>query len=207
MSFTSIHRRIDQHSAPTPGEPTVEHSRGARVRRLARVASIGALLATVGGGVLAPSASAATLATSGTVGSVGLPTGKCTHYPTWKRLDVTTAAPRIYAPNLRAGGGNDSAWVRYQLLVVDNNRNLVDASTYSGWSAAYDNQAASFTGSNPTFMNIPNYSRVFIVVEWYGMGSAVYQLDQYQIYVKGLSLPYGPADSCAKYTPPGYISA
>ena len=176
-----------------------------RLARLAKMATIGTVVAALGGGLLAQPTSAARLSSSGTIGYVGLPTGECTTYPAWNRLDVALATPTIYAPNVRAGAGNDSAWVRYQVYVIDGNRNLVRSSTASSWVAAYDNRAASFTGSKLTFTNIPNYSTVWIYVEWYGYGSATYQLDTYQLYVKGLTYPYGPASSCAKYVPPGYI--
>jgi hypothetical protein len=205
MNIASVCRRIARHDEPSVDRTAVEHPRGKPLRRMARVASIGALLATVGGGVLAPAASAGVVTQSGSIGYVGLPTGNCTHYPSWSRLDVTTQAPTIYAPNLRAGGGNDSAWVRYQVFVVDSSRTVRAESTVSGWAAAYDNRAATFSGSALTFTSIPNFSTVWMVVEWYGMGSAVYKLDKYQNYVKGLTYPYGPTDSCAKYTPPTYI--
>jgi hypothetical protein len=186
-------------SAAAPGAT----GRRRRLGRLAKLMTIGAALASLGGGLLAQPAAAARITSTGTIGYVGLPTGKCTFYPNWDRLDVTVASPSIYAPNVRAGSGNDSAWVRYQVFVIDSNMNLVRQSTVSSWVAASDNRAAAFTGSSLTFTGIPNLSTVWIWVEFYGYGSAIYNLDSYQIQVAGLS-PNGPADSCAKYTPPTY---
>jgi hypothetical protein len=177
-----------------------------RFRLLAKCLTVGALVASVGGGLIGQPASAARLTSSGTIGYVGLPTGKCTHYPSWKRLDVTVSPPAIYAPDVRAGSGNDSAWVRYEVYAIDRNNNLVTWSNSSAWVTAYDNTPASFTGAPLTFTNIPDFTTVWMYVEWYGAGNAVYKLDSYQLYVKGLSLPYGPADSCWKYTPPGYVT-
>lgn len=181
--------------------PTRPH----RTSRVAKLLMLGVLLVTLAGAISVEAAGAARLSSNGTIGYVGLPSAKCTYFPSWKRLDVNVPSPTIYAPNVRAGGGNDAAWTRYQVFIIDSSRNVVQWSNPSGWALSYDNQAASFTGS-ASFTSIPNYSTVYIWVEWYGAGSAVYKVDNHQIYVSGLTYPYGPADSCSKYTPPGYVS-
>jgi hypothetical protein len=158
-----------------------------------------AVTAAVG---LAPRASAATLITSGTVGYVGLPTATCTFYDAWNRLDVKVSIPAIYAPNVTAGGGNDAAWARYQVMVVDRYHQVVRTSSLSGWAVSYDNQPAAFSGAPVTFTGIPEFSTVRIGVEWsYGgpnSGAAIHKLDQYLLYSGGIG-PYGGLDSCSKW--------
>src|SRR5262245_31629789 len=165
-------------------------------------AAIG-LIASVG--ALAQPASAATLASSGTTGYVGLPTGTCTYYNVWNRLDVKVPIPTIYAPNLYAGAGNDAAWARYQVQIVNRYNQVIWTSTFSGWAASYDNQAASFSGAPLTVTNVPEFSTVRTGVEWshgggVNSGAAIYGLDRYVLYSGGTG-PYGNLDSCFKWTP------
>lgn len=189
----------------TSSESATPRGKGRRrFARLAKLATIAAVVASIAGGVLAQPASAARLSSSGTIGYVGLPTGKCTTYPAWKRLDVAVAPPAIYAPDRWAGAGNDSAWVRYEVYVISRSGSLIRASNSSAWALASDNRAAYFPGADTLFTNVPDFSKVWIYVEWYGLGKAAYALDRYELSVSGLS-SNGPGDSCWKYIPPGYV--
>ena len=167
-----------------------------------RFAGAGLFAACIAVGALAAPASAGQYWSNGPTGYVVQPTGICRYYNAWNRLDAQASPPSIYAPNRFAGSGNDAAWTRYQVVVVDRYGGFVQASTPSGWAASYDNQPATFSGAPVTFTNIPEFSTVHLYVEWVGAGyssSALIRLDRHILYSGG-SGPYGPVDSCSKWT-------
>lgn len=172
-----------------------------KLSKITRLTAVGlaALLGVVG--TVQP-ASAGRYASAGPVGAVGLPTGICTYYNAWNRLDVKVSPPAIYAPNLKAGSWNDSAWARYQVFVYNRYGQMVYKSNFSGWAASYDAQPASFSGAPLTITNIPDVSTVHIGVEWSGAGytgAALYSLDKYLLYSGGMG-PYGGMNACSKWS-------
>jgi hypothetical protein len=174
-----------------------------KVQFIRKAAATAAVAVLVGIGAVAQPAAAGRYAASGSVGYVGLPTGTCTYYNAWNRLDVKVPVPAIYAADLNAGGGNDAAWARYQVYVVDRYGKTVRTSNFSGWAVAYDNRPAAFSGTALTFTNIPEFSTVHIGVEWsaggYAIGAGLYRLDRYVLYSGGMG-PYVAPDSCSKWT-------
>lgn len=173
------------------------------ISKMSKVIVATGLAVMLGVGVVAQPAAALRLYATGPVGYVALPTGTCTYYNGWNRLDVTVPTPTIYAPDQNWGAGNDAAWTRYQVHVVNRYGSIVRTSSFSGWAAAYDNQPATFSGASLTFTDIPEYSTVAIGVEWSPggrtTGAAVYKLDKYVLYSGGMG-PYGGVDSCSKWT-------
>lgn len=152
-------------------------------------------------GLTANKADAATYWSTGAVGSAQLPRGVCKFHNAWGRLDASINAPTIYARDYRAGGGNDWAWVRYRVFVVDSRGQTVQASSYSSWAVAYDNQPAALSGAT-TFQNVPNGARLDIRVEWWNstsmVGALAFRVGHYNHY-SGMVGPLGPMDSCWKH--------
>jgi len=172
-----------------------------KTHRIVRFA-VAAIVASLGVAVAQP-ASAGYVASSGAIGYVGLPAAKCYYKDAWNRLDVEVPAPALYAPNVSTGWGNDAAWARYQVHVMDSaGRGF--STGFSGWSLSYDNRPATFTGAAAYLTGIPDRSKVWITVEWSGANnyrsSGVYVVDTYFLYVGG-SGPFGGMDSCAKWKP------
>lgn len=103
--------------------------------------------------------SAEPYAASGTWGPFDIPTPSCK-----QRLNsnifssITTAyPPRVFAKNLRAGWGNDAAWVRYAVYYVNQSTGATEStSSWSGWSRATDNTPATWSGAGATFSHSSN---------------------------------------------------
>jgi hypothetical protein len=199
-----MNRKIDTDNSQTesPRGPRRGRTALAKIRlssKMFKAMAATALAVAIGLGVTAQPAAAGRYATAGSIGFVVLPTGTCTYRDVWDQLEVKVPAPTIYAPDRNAGGGNDAAWARYRVYVIDQWGNRVRESSFSGWALAYDNWSATFSGGALTFTNIPQYSTVHIGVEWYNIGAAAYSLDRYQLYTKGVG-PVGGMSSCSKWT-------
>ena len=140
----------------------------------ALVAAAAALLAVLAGAV-AP-ASAAIFAGNGSWGyyNVGQATCRSRLYGNTQGVELTAASPIAYAKDLHAGGGNDSAWVRFRVFVVNASTGAtVTSSGYSGWARALDNSAASWSGNTVfTLAGGGNY-RVETRVEWWNSTSQI----------------------------------
>ncbi|GAA1942576.1 hypothetical protein [Nocardioides marmoribigeumensis] len=126
-------------------------------------------------GAMAP-ASAQIFAGNGTWGyyDVGQATCRSRLYGNTQVVDLTAASPRALAKNLHAGGGNDAAWVRFRVFVVNASTGAtVTSSGYSGWKRAWDNSPATWSGGTLfTLAGRGNY-RVETRVEWWNSTSRI----------------------------------
>ena len=146
------------------------------IRRTATalLAAVAALVAVLGGAV-AP-ASAAIFAGSGTWGYYDLGQATCRSrlYGNSQVVDLTAASPRAFAKNVHAGGGNDAAWVRFRVFVVNADTGAtVTSSGYSSWKRAWDNSPATWSGG--TLFNLAGGGRYRVEtrVEWWNSTSRI----------------------------------
>jgi hypothetical protein len=152
-------------------------------------------------------AEASVLATTGTVGPTRTVPGNCIIQDAFGTVTVSTQAPVIYAANYTAGAGNDSAWVRWRSVVIDN----YGGQTSLGWSAyslARDNAPAAYSGAQvlrnlPAFVggdpNRPWAYRLRIEIQWWSgnvkLGASWNATDSFT-YFKGGANVGGYGDSC-----------
>ncbi|MBC9820812.1 hypothetical protein [Terrabacter sp. MAHUQ-38] len=151
-------------------------------------------------------ASAATYASGGYVGSYAAPQIDCRHkiWGTTGVLQMTAPAPTVYARNYRAGAGNDGAYVRYAVYFVDARTGAVlNRTGWSGWSYAYDNRPAAFSGAA---MYSPDWRGSYVVdyrIEWWAPGGATplgwvaHRADRY-FYVAYNNVAGGVWQTCMK---------
>jgi hypothetical protein len=140
----------------------------------------------------------------GAIGPVQLFQGQCFFYPYWSRLDAHSAAPRIWAPNLRRGGGNDAAYARWRLWLVDSAGRTLGSPTYSPYAYVTDNGFAS-PGGAQGFTGVADGARLDVYVEWrtrsnQRIGWAVYHVPSYSMTTGGVG-PTGPLSACARVFP------
>jgi hypothetical protein len=150
--------------------------------------------------VAVPKANAAGFyASGGVIGPSQVRQARCTYQDYFRTLRLSTAAPAVYAPNQRAGGGNDWSWVRWRSFLVDRNGNTIARNNYSEFEAAWDNAPASFA-SGQAFDRVPAGSRIDIRIEWWNstrqIGWVAYRVMSYVKY-NGQVGPLGQLDSCA----------
>ncbi|GAA5019342.1 hypothetical protein GCM10023258_06890 [Terrabacter aeriphilus] len=170
-------------------------------RLLAAVALVvAAVLATV------TPASAAIYDGRGTFGAYVAPQIDCRH-KIWVAtgvLQMTIPAPTVYAHNYRAGAGNDGAYIRYAAYVVDAwTGGVLYRTGWSGWSYAYDNRAAAFSGA-ATYS--PDWRGNYVVdyrIEWWApggtapLGWVAHRADRYP-YADVYTIARGVFSSCYK---------
>jgi hypothetical protein len=106
---------------------------------------------------------------SGATGPVGInePGATCwvRGFPT---RDVYQVTPTIYAHNYYAGAGNDAQWVHFRTKLVDTfSRQTLAYTGWSGWSKAWDNSPAPFSGQQSLRFTGRNSFVVQVDVEWW----------------------------------------
>lgn len=139
-----------------------------------------ALLALVVAAVLtllpAP-AEAARYAGGGYVGWHRTPDVDCRHkiWGSSSVLQMTAPPPTVYAYNARTGGGNDGAWVRYRIFLVDaRTGQTLNSTGWSGFAWALDNRPAAWSGSA---MFSPDARGQYVLdyrIEWWSGGASTY---------------------------------
>lgn len=154
-------------------------------RKLIAVLAIVLALVTVST-VAAGPAQASIYAGGGNFGGYWTPIASCQWkiYGPSSNLVMSAGAPTVFAHNSRAGGGNDSAWVRYRVFVVNANTGAtISSSGYSAWSAAYDNKSAVWAGG-PTVFTQPSSGQYYIDyrIEWNVNGSTAWAADRVSSY-------------------------
>jgi hypothetical protein len=147
------------------------------------------------------------LQTSGRPGTAVIPQAICDVRPYVASHSLFLSAPAIYARDARRRLGNDTALVRWFILLTDANGATLQAHPYSGWGRATDARPATFTGQQ-AFTNLNRYNPALgqfiahgldVVVVWYNnarrrTGSARYRVSSFKI-VQG-EIEY-PAGNCA----------
>jgi hypothetical protein len=146
------------------------------VRRTATalLAAVAALVAVLVGA--AGPASAAIFAGNGSWGyyDIGQATCRSRLYGNSKVVELTAASPRAVAKNLHAGAGNDAAWVRFRVFVVDATTGAtVTSSGYSSWARANDNSFATWSGTTVFSLAGTGSYRVETRVEWWSSTSQI----------------------------------
>ena len=127
-------------------------SAGRRLARLA-VAAIIAVVSLIG---LANPAAAGAYASGGNVGVHYLSQTNCRWIIGDRVLTMNVDPPTIYAFNYRAGGGNDSDYVRYQAYLVDYNTGRALQSTgYSGWASPLTTRLPASTAATSSGCRTP----------------------------------------------------
>ena len=86
--------------------------------------------------------------------------------------DFRVRTPVIFGIDYRTGYGNDSQWVRFKARVVHNTTGATYVpGSWSGWSVAYDNLSAAYSGeqtvSAPRIAWSGQLFRVVVDVEWW----------------------------------------
>ena len=105
---------------------------------------------------------------------VGQATCRSRLYGNSQVVDLTAASPRAYAKNLHAGGGNDAAWVRFRVFVVNANTGAtVTSSSYSSWARATDVSPATWSGGTVFSLTGGGSYRVETRVEWWSSTSQI----------------------------------
>jgi hypothetical protein len=167
------------------------------MRRLVRlgVAVAITLISLVG---LANPAAAAAYAKGGNVGVHYLSLTNCRWLIGDRVLTMNVDPPTIYAFNYRAGGGNDTDYVRYQAYLVDYYTGRTLQSTgYSGWALAGDNAPARFAGG--AVFRPADTGRYYVDyrIEWYYGGAWVAnRVDVMPYYDRNRVGPKGPFNNC-----------
>ena len=150
------------------------------VGRVARgIAALGVGLAalTATTAVTAPAAHADRIASAGPIGPYATNQLHCRHRVFGGGVGVLHAIatpPRVLAPNLRAGAGNDGAWVRYATVLF--NEFTGQAVTKSGWSRfawATDNRLAPFpVGADTHVGDARGHYKVVYYIQWWRPGAS-----------------------------------
>ena len=155
----------------------------------------------------AAGASATPVSTTGLAGPSTVAQGSCKYVRTnlSGSLRSVTAPPSVWARNSVAGVGNDAQRVRYMAFAIEVGTSRVLTNTgWSGTTWAWDNKAASWTGSTTFNMDWRVNFQVGYLIQWLNsagavVGSTLQVVDSYQYY-DGFNVgPYGPFFSCAKF--------
>lgn len=152
---------------------------------------------------LAPApAEAAVYAGGGKRGRVSLPTARC-DYRVFVRsgvLQVTSAAPTVKGPNIRAGR-IDRRWARYRLFLMNNAGRVIQTSTYSAWLRVRDDRWKTWSGStmfSAAWDGAPYW--IDVRVEWWNskrqIGWEAHRIYRYLYTDEYNAGPYGPFSSC-----------
>jgi hypothetical protein len=190
-------------TSPPAKENAMSPKNLTRTARRALV-GLGLVVASVVG-VVGP-ANAVTWTSSGAVGPSYTPQIDCRHkiYGTTGVLQMTAPAPTVYARDYRAGAGNDGAYVRYVAYLMDARTRAILASTaYSGWSYAYDNRPAAFSGAAQFS---PDWRGSYLIgygIEWWAPGGsaplgATFQTSDRYFYVASNTVAGGVWQTCMK---------
>jgi hypothetical protein len=170
------------------------------LRRIVTAATAAAAVFCATQAVTAP-AEASVLAATGTAGPSRTLPGSCVINDYYGTVTVSTQAPAIYAYNYTAGSGNDSAWVRWRAVVIDN----YGGQTSLGWSdfaLARDNTPAAYSGVQ-ALRNLPGRQgvayRIRIEIQWWSgntkLGASWNATDSFTYFKGGANLG-GYGDSC-----------
>lgn len=174
--------------------------------RVRRVLVVAAAVGLAVAAAVAPTAQASQpFAGRGAIGPVELYQGQCFFYPYWSRLDAQSVAPRIWAPNVRRGWGNDGAYARWRLHLADSTGRTIKAGdTYSPYGYVTDNRVGS-PGGAQAFSGVADNSRLVVYVEWRNrsaqkIGWASYHVPGYALTTGGVG-PMGPLGACVRVFP------
>jgi hypothetical protein len=131
---------------------------------------------------------------SGRIGPVVIPQATCEIRSVVGTHSLFLPAPAIYAPNTRAGAGNDAAYVRWYTLLTDTTGKPIQMNLMSAWSRASDDRPAPYSGSQ-SFRTLNRFNSVYqywighglmVLVQWYDnagrvTGTATYDVTSFKL--------------------------